>query len=39
MDVKGKPYFFDISAIPLFGAEGEVDYVVQYAVDITEERP
>ncbi|HOS96606.1 MAG TPA: cache domain-containing protein, partial [Deltaproteobacteria bacterium] len=38
MDIGGKPYFFDISAIPLFGSEGEVDYVVQYAVDITEKK-
>jgi len=38
IDIKGKPYFFDISAIPLFGSEGEVDYVVQYAVDITEKK-
>lgn len=38
MEIGGKPYFFDISAIPLFGAKGEVDYVVQYAVDITEKK-
>jgi PAS domain S-box-containing protein len=38
VDIGGKPYFFDISAIPLFGSEGEVDYVVQYAVDITEKK-
>ncbi len=36
MEIQGKPYFFDISAIPLFGSKGEVDYVVQYAVDITD---
>jgi PAS domain S-box-containing protein len=38
MDILGKPYFFDMSAIPLFGSKGEVDYVVQYAVDITEKK-
>src|SRR5690606_27577287 len=38
VDIGGKPYFFDISAIPLFGSGGEVDYVVQYAVDITEKK-
>lgn len=38
MDIGGKPYFFDMSAIPLFGSKGEVDYVVQYAVDITEKK-
>ncbi|HPI91588.1 MAG TPA: cache domain-containing protein [Deltaproteobacteria bacterium] len=38
VDIGGKPFFFDISAIPLFGSEGEVDYVVQYAVDITEKK-
>ncbi|HON94190.1 MAG TPA: cache domain-containing protein [Deltaproteobacteria bacterium] len=38
VDIDSKPYFFDISAIPLFGSEGEVDYVVQYAVDITEKK-
>jgi PAS domain S-box-containing protein len=38
MDIVGKPYFFDMSAIPLFGSKGEVDYVVQYAVDITEKK-
>jgi len=38
MDINGKPYFFDMSAIPLFGSKGEVDYVVQYAVDITEKK-
>jgi len=38
MDINGKPYIFDISAIPLFGAQGEVDYVVQYSVDISEKK-
>jgi PAS domain S-box-containing protein len=38
MEIVGKPYFFDMSAIPLFGSKGEVDYVVQYAVDITEKK-
>jgi len=38
VDIHGKPYFFDISAIPLKGSKGEVDYVVQYAVDITEKK-
>jgi PAS domain S-box-containing protein len=38
MEILGKPYFFDMSAIPLFGSKGEVDYVVQYAVDITEKK-
>lgn len=38
MEVKGKPYFFDISAIPLYGSKKEVDYVVQYAVDITDKK-
>jgi len=38
MEINGKPYFFDMSAIPLFGSQGEVDYVVQYAVDITEKK-
>ncbi len=38
VDIGGKPYYFDISAIPLFGSGGEVDYVVQYAVDITEKK-
>ncbi len=38
MDILGKPYFFDMSAIPLFGSKGEVDYVVQYAVDITDKK-
>ncbi len=37
-DIGGKPYFFDMSAIPLFGSQSEVDYVVQYAVDITEKK-
>ncbi|HDP26393.1 MAG TPA: sensor histidine kinase [Deltaproteobacteria bacterium] len=37
-EINGKPYFFDVSAIPLFGARGEVDYVVQYAVDITDKK-
>ncbi len=38
MEIQGKPYFFDISAIPLFNSRGEVDYVVQYAVDITDKK-
>jgi len=38
MEVQGKPYFFDISAIPLLNSKGEVDYVVQYAVDITDKK-
>ncbi len=38
MEILGKPYFFDMSAIPLFGSKGEVDYVVQYAVDITDKK-
>jgi PAS domain S-box-containing protein len=38
VEILGKPYFFDISAIPLFGSKGEVDYVVQYAVDITDKK-
>jgi PAS domain S-box-containing protein len=38
MEINGKPYVFDISAIPLFGARNEVDYVVQYAVDISEKK-
>ncbi|MFY9167911.1 Sensor protein ZraS [anaerobic digester metagenome] len=38
MEIQGKPYFFDISAIPLFNSRGEVDYVVQYSVDITEKK-
>ena len=38
VDIGGKPFFFDMSAIPLFGSKGEVDYVVQYAVDITEKK-
>jgi len=38
VEIHGKPYFFDISAIPLFDNKGEVDYVVQYAVDITDKK-
>ncbi len=38
VDIHGKPYFFDISAIPLFDNKGEVDNVVQYAVDITDKK-
>jgi len=38
MDINGKPYYLDISAIPLYGAQGEVDYVIQYAVDITDKK-
>ncbi|MBN2297467.1 MAG: PAS domain S-box protein [Deltaproteobacteria bacterium] len=38
VEIQGKPFFFDISAIPLFGSMGEVDYVVQYAVDITDKK-
>ena len=38
MEIQGKPYFFDISAIPLLNSRGEVDYVVQYAVDITDKK-
>ena len=38
MEIQGKPYFFDISAIPLLNSKGEVDYVVQYAVDITDKK-
>jgi PAS domain S-box-containing protein len=38
VEILEKPYFFDISAIPLFGSRGEVDYVVQYAVDITDKK-
>lgn len=38
IEIGGKPYFFDISAIPLFGSRGDVDYVVQYAVDISEKK-
>lgn len=38
VEIQGKPYFFDISAIPLFNSKGEVDYVVQYAVDITDKK-
>ncbi len=37
MDIHGKPAF-DISAIPLFDNKGEVDNVVQYAVDITDKK-
>jgi PAS domain S-box-containing protein len=38
VDIRGKPYFFDLSAIPLFDNKGEVDNVVQYAVDITDKK-
>jgi PAS domain S-box-containing protein len=38
VEINGKPYFFDISAIPLFDNKGEVDNVVQYAVDITDKK-
>ncbi|MCD6571145.1 MAG: PAS domain-containing protein [Deltaproteobacteria bacterium] len=38
VEIEGKPYFMDISAIPLFGSKGEVSYVVIYAVDITEKK-
>ncbi len=38
VDIHGKPFFFDISAIPLIDNKGEVDYVVQYAVDITDKK-
>ncbi|HHO75269.1 MAG TPA: sensor histidine kinase [Deltaproteobacteria bacterium] len=38
VEIQGKPYFFDISAIPLFGSMGEVEHVVQYAVDITDKK-
>ncbi len=38
VDIHGKPYFFDISAIPLFDNKGELDNVVQYAVDITDKK-
>ena len=38
VEIAGKPYIFDISVIPLLGARGEVDCVVQYAVDITEKK-
>lgn len=38
VEINGKPYFFDISAIPLFDTKGEVDQVVQYAVDITDKK-
>jgi len=38
VDIQGKPYFFDISAIPLYDNKGEVDNVVQYAVDITDKK-
>ncbi len=38
VDIHGKPYFFDISAIPLYDNKGEVDNVVQYAVDITDKK-
>ncbi|MEA2102022.1 MAG: ATP-binding protein [Thermodesulfobacteriota bacterium] len=38
VEIGDKPYFFEISAIPLLDAEGKVDSVVQYAMDITEEK-
>jgi PAS domain S-box-containing protein len=38
VEIQDKPYFFDISAIPLYGSKGEVDFVVQYAVDITDKK-
>ncbi|MGC9323851.1 MAG: sensor histidine kinase [Desulfomonilia bacterium] len=37
-EINGKPFFFDVSAIPLFKSKGEVEYVVQYAVDITDKK-
>jgi PAS domain S-box-containing protein len=38
VEVMGKPYIMDVSAIPLYGSKGEVDYVVVYVVDVTEKR-
>ncbi len=38
LEIMGTPYFLDVSVIPLFGSKGEVEYVVQYAVDITEKK-
>jgi PAS domain S-box-containing protein len=38
IEIQGLPYYFDISAIPLFGALAKVEYVVQYGVDITEKK-
>ncbi len=36
LEINGRPYLFDISAIPLHDSNGAVEYVIQYAVDVTE---
>ncbi len=38
VEIMGRPYIMDVSAIPLYGSKGEVDYVVVYVVDVTEKR-
>ncbi len=38
LEVMETPFFLDVSVIPLFGSKGDVESVVQYAVDITEKK-
>ncbi len=38
IEIHGKPYLFDVSCIPLLGARGEVEHVIQYAMDMTDKK-
>ncbi len=38
IEIAGKLFYFDVSVIPLFGAGGAVEFVVQYGDDITEQK-